>query len=131
MVGYWHWILLCSPIQHLRWSQCTSLWRETEYLKAVLKAELCFYRYVLFACVPIYIFGLHQSLKDETRLLLLWVGSLETLHIFVFNHIKSVVKPVHFFMTRNRIFKSLKAVLIAELCFHRSIVFHQHITYIS
>ena len=31
----------------------TSLWRGTEFQKAVLKAELCFYRYVHFACVPI------------------------------------------------------------------------------
>ena len=29
--------------------------------KAVLKAELCFYRYVHFACVPVYIFGLHHK----------------------------------------------------------------------
>ena len=36
-------------------SQCTSLWRGTEFPKAVLKAELHFHRYVHFACVPIYI----------------------------------------------------------------------------
>ena len=33
----------------------------TEIQKAVLKAELCFHRYVHFACVPIYIFGLHHK----------------------------------------------------------------------
>ena len=33
----------------------------TEFQKAVLKAELCFHRYVHFACVPIYIFGLHHK----------------------------------------------------------------------
>ena len=32
--------------------QCTPLWQGTEFLKAV--AELCFYRYVHFACVSIY-----------------------------------------------------------------------------
>ena len=36
--------------------QCTSLWGRTEFPKAVLKAELCFHRYVDFACVPIYIY---------------------------------------------------------------------------
>ena len=39
----------------------TSLWRGAKFLKAVLKVELCFHRYVHFACVPIYIFGLHQK----------------------------------------------------------------------
>ena len=29
--------------------------------KDVLKAELCFHRYVHFTCVPIYIFGLHHK----------------------------------------------------------------------
>ena len=47
-----------------------------------------------------------ESFKDETRLLLLWVGSLVTPHTFVFTHITSVVKPVHFFMARNRVSKS-------------------------
>ena len=64
--------------------------------KSRLKAELCFHRFVHFACFPIYVFGFHhkkcasdkkdftfvkfttqllssadESLKDETRLLLL------------------------------------------------------------
>ena len=56
-----------------------------------------------------------ESLKDETRLLLLWVGSLVTLQILVFTHITSVVKPVHIFMARSRVSKSR---LKAELCFH-------------
>ena len=34
----------------------------------------------------------------------------------VFIHIPSMVKPVHTFMTRNRVFKSC---LMVELCFHR------------
>ena len=38
-----------------------SLWRGIEFLKAVLKAELCFHRYVHFSCVPIYVFGLHHK----------------------------------------------------------------------
>ena len=39
----------------------TDLWRGTEFQKAVLKAKLCFHRYVHFACVPIYIFGPHHK----------------------------------------------------------------------
>ena len=35
--------------------------RKTEFLKTVLKVELCFHRYVHFACVLIYIFGLHHK----------------------------------------------------------------------
>ena len=38
----------------------TLLWRGTEFLKAVLKAELCFHRYVHFACVPIYIYMIYM-----------------------------------------------------------------------
>ena len=41
--------------------KCTSLWRGIEFLKAILKAELCFHRYVHFGCLPIYIFGLHHK----------------------------------------------------------------------
>ena len=61
-----------------------------------------------------------ESLKDETRLLLLWVGSLLTLHTFVFTHITSMVKPVHTFMARSRISKSR---LKAELCLNRYVHF--------
>ena len=39
-------------------------------------------------------------------MLLLRVGSLVTLHTLVFTHITSVVKPVDFFMARNRVFKN-------------------------
>ena len=57
-----------------------------------------------------------DSFKDEARVLLLWVGSLVTLHTFVFTYITSVVKPVHFFMARNRVsknrFKRLSSVSI-------------------
>ena len=56
-----------------------------------------------------------ESLKEETRLLLIWVGSLVTLHTFVFTHITSVVKPVHIFMTGGRVSKSH---LKAEISFH-------------
>ena len=42
----------CTSIWRV--SQCTSLWRGAEFQKAVLKAGLCFHRYVHFACVPIY-----------------------------------------------------------------------------
>ena len=38
-----------------------SLWRGTEVLKVVLKAELGFHRYVHFARAPIYIFGPHHK----------------------------------------------------------------------
>ena len=34
---------------------------EEQFLKVVLKAELCFHRYVHFAYVPIYIFGPHHK----------------------------------------------------------------------
>ena len=34
---------------------------EQSFFKAVLRAELCFHRYVHFVCFPIYIFGLHQK----------------------------------------------------------------------
>ena len=75
--------------------------------KSCLTAELCFQFLVNCDCVPIYIFGFHHkqctsdnkvftfskftsqlfsstddSLKDETRLLLLWVSSLVTLPTF-------------------------------------------------
>ena len=33
--------------------------------KTVLKDELCPHRYVHFACVPIYIFGLHHKQCDS------------------------------------------------------------------
>ena len=73
--------------------------------KGCLMAELCLHRFVRFECVLIYIFGFHhkqcasnlkdfifvkftshlfsstgESLKDETRVLLLGDGSLVTLH---------------------------------------------------
>ena len=73
-----------------------------------------------FACFPIYIFGFShtqcasnkkdftfvkfttqifnsadESLKDETRLLLFRIGSLVTLHTFVFAHIRFMVKLIH------------------------------------
>ena len=43
-----------------------------------------------------------ESLKDETRLLLLWDGSLVALYTFVFIHIAFVVKPAHIFMAKSR-----------------------------
>ena len=61
-----------------------------------------------------------KSLKDETHLLLLWVGLLVTLYIIVFTHIASVVKPVHIFMAGSRVSKSR---LKAELCFYRYVHF--------
>ena len=64
----------------------------------------------------------HRYYMDEhkTRLPLLWVGLLVTLHTFVFIHIRSVVKPVHTFMARSRVSESC---LKAELCFHRYVHF--------
>ena len=67
-----------------------------------------------------------ESLKDETRLLLLWDGSLVTLHIlcsYIFIHASVVkpVQPVHIFMARNRVSKSY---LMVELCFHHFMHFH-------
>ena len=47
-----------------------------------------------------------------------WFAS-DTAH-FVFHYITSVVKPVHFFMARNKV---SKAVLKAKLCFHRYVHF--------
>ena len=61
-----------------------------------------------------------ESLKDQTRLLLLWIGSLVTLHTFVFTRITSVVKPVYIFMDKIR---ESKSCLKAELCFHRYVYF--------
>ena len=61
-----------------------------------------------------------DSLENETRLLLLWVGSLVTLCTFVFTHITSMVKPVHIFMARSR---ASKSCLKTELCFHRYVHF--------
>ena len=44
----------------------THLLSKTEFLKAVLKAELCFHRFVQFACVAIDVFGfrLKQCASD-------------------------------------------------------------------
>ena len=61
-----------------------------------------------------------ESIKDETRLLLLWVSSLVTLYTFVFTHMTYVVKPVHIFMAKSRVSKSR---LKPELCFHRYVYF--------
>ena len=61
-----------------------------------------------------------ESFMDETRLLLLLVGSLVTLHTFVFTHITSAVKAVQFFMAKSRAFKSR---LKAELGFYRFVHF--------
>ena len=60
-----------------------------------------------------------ESLSDEMRLLLLWNLSLVTPHT-LFIHEKSVLKPVHKFMVKNRVSKSC---LMAELCFHRFVHF--------
>ena len=55
-----------------------------------------------------------ESLKDETRQLLLLVGSLVTLHTFVFTNITSADKPVHILMARSRVSKSrLKSELFS------------------
>ena len=108
------------------------------YIEAKVKCT-CFHRYVHFTCVSIYIFSFYQkqcasnqkdltfvkfttqlfssidqSLKGEIHLLLLLVGSLVTRYTFVFNHLASVVKPVHIFMARSRVSKSHLKV---ELCF--------------
>ena len=61
-----------------------------------------------------------MSFNDKTRLVVLWVGSLVTLHTFVFAHITSVVEPMHIIMARSRVSKSC---LEAELCFHRFLDF--------
>ena len=39
-----------------------------EFLKAVLKAELCFHRYVHFACVPIYNLYLFGEIDRYTKI---------------------------------------------------------------
>ena len=50
----------------------------------------------------------------------------DTAHI-LFIHIPSVVKPVHIFMTRNRVSKSC---LMTEPCFHRFVPFDCVLIYI-
>ena len=69
-----------------------------------------------------------ESLKDKTRLPLLWYDSPLTHIVFIhwhtthiiFIHITSVMKPVHIFMARNIVSKSC---LMTELCFHRLVHF--------
>ena len=61
-----------------------------------------------------------EPLKDKMHLLLLWVGLLVTLHTFVFSHITSVVKLVHIFMARSRVYKSR---LKYRVCFYRYVHF--------
>ena len=63
----------------------------------VTNASLCL-------CLFIYIYttqtfsSADESWKEETRLLLLWVGPLVTLHTIVFTYIASVVKPLFVFV---------------------------------
>ena len=55
-----------------------------------------------------YIYILYMYIYQWTQK----VCSLMTLHTFVFTHVTSMVKPVHIFMERSRVFKSrLKAEL--------------------
>ena len=56
-----------------------------------------------------------ESLKDETRLLLLGVSSVGTLYTCVFTHITSVVKPMHNFMARSRVPKSRLYLYIVKV----------------
>lgn len=92
-----------------------------------------------FGCIPIYISGFHhkqcvsdgkdltflsfpsqmfisddESLKDETRLLLLQESTLVALYIFLFTQIIYVVKPVHIFMVKGR---ASKSYLVAQVHF--------------
>ena len=60
------------------------------------------------------------SLKDETRILLLWDGSLVTLTLLCSFIYSSVMKPVHIFIARNR---ASESCLISELCFCRFVHF--------
>ena len=64
--------------------------------------------------------GRISSLKDKTRLLLLWVGWVVTLYSLEFTHITYAVRPMHIFMARSRVSKSR---LKAELCFQRNVHF--------
>ena len=63
-----------------------------------------------------------KSLKDKTRLLLLWVGSLVAMHTLILTHTTSAAKPVHIPMARRHIpmttSRISKSRLKAELCFH-------------
>ena len=61
-----------------------------------------------------------SSIKDKTRLLLLWVGWVVTLYSFELIHITCAVRPMHIFMARSRASKSR---LKAELSFQRYVHF--------
>ena len=60
-----------QPLKRLLETLFLAIKKCTGFLKATLKTEFCFHRYVHFACTPIYMFGLHHKqcasdLKDFT-----------------------------------------------------------------
>ena len=69
----------------------------------------------LHICEVYLIRSADECFKDETRLLLLWNGSLVTLYTF-YPYLICDVKQVHILMVKSRVSKSC---LMAELCFHR------------
>ena len=100
--------------------------------KICLMMEPCFYCFVHFSSVQIYIFGLHHnrcgsdwknvtfvkflsqilssaggSLKGEAYLQLFCDGLLVPLYTFLLIHLIYVVKPVYLFMTRSKVSKIL------------------------
>ena len=64
-----------------------------------------------------------ELLNDEMFLQFFGLGSLVTLHTFMFTHILSVLEPVHIPMVSSRVSKNC---LKAELCFHYSVHFIFH-----
>ena len=93
--------------------------------KSWLMAELCFYRFVHFDCVPIYIFDFHHKQcasdwKDFTSVKFTSQLLSSTGHV-PFIHITPVEKSVlHIFKARHRVSKSW---LMADLCFYRLVHF--------
>ena len=72
-------------------------------------------------------FTADESLKDKMRLLLLWVGSLVTLHSFVLTHKTPLLKQLHIFLATHRVSKSH---LKAGFSFHRYVHFSCVLLYI-
>ena len=50
-----------QPLKRLLETLFLAIKKCTGFLKATLKTEFCFHRYVHFACTPIYMFGLHHK----------------------------------------------------------------------
>ena len=50
-----------QPLKRLLETLFLAIKKCTGFLKAILKTEFCFHRYVHFARTPIYIFGLHHK----------------------------------------------------------------------